>query len=373
MSRRLHKISGYRIINKKYRQKKLADYKTFDLEILEYWLKAINNLKSKAKKYEYKNPNGNGVKHFYLDKIINETSNYIFGKFKTGSYGTVENYVNNRTGEITYTKQENETKDDDVYFYIYKNTGVFLIGNDPNNAINASTLRKYFQKFEIFCEDYRLKFNEINEKDKQIYKNNMITIISLPPVDFFEEIDNLSKVNSASFTIAKENVSDSIDITKHLKKLDNDQQLDNDDVEIEVKIKNKSSKNFVKDIKSLFEVMNASEAFDGLKVYGKHQNGDLRTIKNKMPIRTFDCVLDYGTKTFPINEKEVESEFDRINKEETLGYRLPKTEGVIFIGNDKEIEDAIIKKCKRSNRKFSNYKSYRGILSYKNKIPQETN
>ncbi|PTK05521.1 hypothetical protein, partial [Mammaliicoccus sciuri] len=237
----------------------------------------------------------------------------------------------------------------------------------------ASTLRKYFQKFEIFCEDYRLKFNEINEKDKQIYKNNMITIISLPPVDFFEEIDNLSKVNSASFTIAKENVSDSIDITKHLKKLDNDQQLDNDDVEIEVKIKNKSSKNFVKDIKSLFEVMNASEAFDGLKVYGKHQNGDLRTIKNKMPIRTFDCVLDYGTKTFPINEKEVESEFDRINKEETLGYRLPKTEGVIFIGNDKEIEDAIIKKCKRSNRKFSNYKSYRGILSYKNKIPQETN
>lgn len=373
MSKRLHKVSGYRIINKKYRKKKLEDYKTFDLEILEYWLIGINNLKSKAKKYEYKNTNGNGVKHFYLDKIITETSSYIFGKFKTGSYGTVENYINKRTGEVTYTKRENETKDDDVYFYIYKNTGIFLIGNDPNHAINSSTLRKYFQEFEFFCEDYRLKFNKLNEKDKQIYKKNMLTVISLPPVDFFEEIDNLSKVNSATFTIAKEDVSDSIDINKHLKELDSNHKLNNDEIEIEVKVKNKSSKNFVKDIKSLFEVMNNSEAFDGLKVHGKHQNGDMRTIKNNMPIRTFDCILDYGTKTFPINEKEVENEFNKINSKETIGYRLPKTKGVKFIGYDKEIEDEIIKKCKIRNKRIPNFKSHRGSLSYKNKIPQKTN
>ncbi|WP_105989056.1 hypothetical protein [Staphylococcus agnetis] len=368
MANRTHKVNGYRIITKKYIALKLIDKESFDLELIDYFFYAIKQLNNRAKTLKYKNRNGNDNKRFYLDKIIYDNNDYIFGRFKTGSYGTIQDFKNRRTEQTTYTKKQNETSDDDVYFYIYKNTGVMLVGNDPNHAINASSLRKYFNMFEYLLENYRAKFNEINRLDKQIYKSQMISINQLPPIDFFEEIKKMNKIKKGTFTVKKSDASDSINVNKRLKELDNQNKFSDKDVEIEISIKNISNtKNFVKDFERLFQILNVSESFDDLKIQGKHQNGDLRVLKNNMPIRTFECVLDYGLKSYPINYVEVKDEFNRINNEHRILFgEVYSTKDVEFVGDNSEVKKEIDALCKKRNKKFPNFKDVGRELWYKN-------
>lgn len=367
MVRKKHTIRGYRLITKKYHNRTPDNQDAFDIELLNYWLLVINKLNFKARSFEYLNPSGNDMKHFRLSDIINNHEHYIFGKFKTGTYGTTQEFRNRLTNSPTYQKRENETSGDDVFFYLHKKTGVLLVGADPNYVINSYSLNKYFTYFENLLEPYRKKFNELNKLGKQIYKSQLFSVTSLPPIDFFEELRNMQKIKEASFTIAKEDISESLDVLDALKEIDEHNTFDIEDVEISISLKNKTSRNFVQDFERLFKIMNLSESYDNLKIRGKHNFGDMRTIKNNMPIRTFDCNVDYGTKTYPINEKEVEREFEHIyEREKILANKVQMTKDIERVGDDEKIEGEIIEKAKKFNKKFHLFKIAGGELQYKN-------
>jgi len=363
MARRLYKISGYRIITPKYRKMKVLSKENFEFDILEYWLYSVMKLKQKAKTYSFPIKNSNGKKIMYLDSIITNNKKYLFGKFKTGSYGTTQEFYNRFNNNRTYEKTMNETSDDDVFFYLYKSTGVFLIGRDPNHAINISSIKKYFSKYEFLIEPFRLKFNLVNDKGPQIYKNRMITVQSLPPIDFFEEINNMSKIKEASFVIDKDSASDTFGILKELKSLDNNRGVKEKDVEIEISLKNVSGKKLVREFEKLFTLMNADEKFDDLRIVGQHNTGNMRTIRNNMPIRTFEFNVDYGSKIYPINDSEVERGFQKlINEWKILFGAVHPTKDINFPEKVDEIKNEINKEIKIHNRKFYSIKRYRRKL-----------
>lgn len=164
----------------------------------------------------------------------------------------------------------------------------------------------------------------------------------------------MNKIKKGTFTVKKSDASDSINVNKRLKELDNQNKFSDKDVEIEISIKNISNtKNFVKDFERLFQILNVSESFDDLKIQGKHQNGDLRVLKNNMPIRTFECVLDYGLKSYPINYVEVKDEFNRINNEHRILFgEVYSTKDVEFVGDNSEVKKEIDALCKKRNKKI---------------------
>src|SRR5699024_4096415 len=104
MARRLYKISGYRIITPKYRKMKVLSKENFEFDILEYWLYSVMKLKQKAKTYSFPIKNSYGKKIMYLDSIITNNKKYLFGKFKTGSYGTTQEFYNRFNNNRTYEK-----------------------------------------------------------------------------------------------------------------------------------------------------------------------------------------------------------------------------------------------------------------------------
>lgn len=368
MTIKLYKLSGYRLITPKYQKMKVASDNTFDIEILEYWIHAIKKLKVKAKMYSFSTANTNGKKTMYLDKVISDTDEYIFGFFKTGIYGTIQEFYNRFNNSKTYEKSKNETSDAVVYFYLYKKTGVFLVGYDPNHAINISSLKRYFTRFEFLLEPFRDKFNELNDKGQQIYRNRMIRVLSLPPIEFFEEIKNMEKIKEASFVVNRDGVSDTFDIIKELKELDENKGLKSKDVEIEISLKNISGKKLVKDIERLFTILNKDETFDDLKVKGKYNTGKMKTIRNNMPIRTFEINVDYGNMIYPINHVEVKQKLHDLNMTEMILFgNVFNNTDIEFLSEVEDLYNEISKKARSYNKRFYNLKPYRGKLFRKNK------
>lgn len=365
MANKPHKVRAFRLITKKYLKNKLIDNDSFDKEILDYWLYAIKLLRTNSKILRYESQDGNGSKQFYLHEILEDNNEYLFGRFKTGLYGIEQDFKNVHTKRVIYKRKKNNTTDDDVYFYLYYNTGVLLVGNDPNSAINVKSLNEYFKMLEYLCEPYRTEFNRVNVMDLQIYKGQMISVNSLPPQEFFEELVKMRKIKSASFTISDEDASDSINVNHHLKSLDNDFNVKSNEVEIEIKITNKSSKNLVKDIEGLFKIMNLSESFDDLKVVGDHQDGGVRTLKENLPIRNFDIVLDYGEKNYPINFAEVKTKLIELNSEKKLLFSKVSKSKSQFLGDDIAVKEKIKALSIQRNKDCSLLKECDKIFKYK--------
>ncbi|HDH2629784.1 TPA: hypothetical protein PIW20_002447, partial [Staphylococcus aureus] len=83
MPNKNYKVYGYRIITKKFLSRKPYEKDSFDVLDLEMFIYLINQLWQTSKKFEFENKNGNGKKLFYIDEIIENNDEYVFGKFKT--------------------------------------------------------------------------------------------------------------------------------------------------------------------------------------------------------------------------------------------------------------------------------------------------
>lgn len=366
MAYRLYKVSGYRLVTPKYHKGTKVTDDSFDIDILEYWFDMIEKLNKRVKTFKYVPANDNGKKTMYLDEVITNNSKYIYGKFKTGMYGTSQSFYNVINNEQTYEKSENESSDDDVFFFLYKSTGVLLFGKDPNYAINITSIRKYFKMFQYILEPFRNRFNKMNLNGPQIYKNLMIAAESLPPVDFFDELNNMTKIKEASFKIKKDDQSDVFDIIEELKSLDEKNTFDDQDLEVEISLRNISDKQFVKQFVRIFKIMNQDERYENFMVRGKHTTGNMRTIRNNMPIRTFEFNVDFGNKNFPIRSEEVESGFNQINDDwKILFGEVYKSKNVVFPHEVYEIKECISNEVKKINKKSPNLKNYRGKLRRK--------
>ncbi|HDA5645584.1 TPA: hypothetical protein O5K13_000477 [Staphylococcus aureus] len=381
MPNKNYKVCGYRIITKKFLSRKPYEKDSFDVLDLEMFIYLINQLWQTSKKFEFENKNGNGKKLFYIDEIIENNDEYVFGKFKTGSFGITESFKDSYTNKVTYNKKEHEASDDDVFFYIGKKYGEILIGNDPNNSITKQSLHKYFKKFEPLLEDYLIKFNEINKKNYQIYKKRMFSILNLPLIDFFEEIEKFDKVKSGSFVLNEKDITDTIDVNDKLKELDEQIDINNNDVEIEIKLKNISSKKLIKQYKKLYEILSKLDIYEDFKVQGQYREGSTQTITRKLPVRSFDTKVDFGSKKYPTNYVQVKNEFIKVCSENQLmfGKAFP-TKNINNLSKNeiKEVKKLIDKKAhkenlisivKKGDEKFLNEKIRKvliGFADYKN-------
>lgn len=381
MPNKNYRVYGYRIVTKKYKNIKPDENDCFDLNDLEIFIYLISKLWQKNKELVFDNKSGNGKKLLYIDEILESTDDYIFGKFKTGAFGTTEDFRDSNTNKITYNKKEHETSDDDVFFYIGKKYGEILIGNDPNNSITKNSLQNYFKLFEPLLEDYRVEFNDKNEKKHQIYRNRMFYVQNLPPIDFFDELNKFDKVKNGSFIIKEKDITDTIDVNKKLKDLDDKIDINNEDVEIEIKLRNISAKKLTKEYKKLFEILTKVGMYDNFKVLGKHRNGDTKTITKNIPIRSFDTKVDFGSKRYPINYIQVKNEFIKVCRENQLlfGKVYPtkdidsldeiEMEDVKKIIHKRALEKNMNSLIVKRDEKFKNAKYHKKILersSYKN-------
>ncbi|HDC4049013.1 TPA: hypothetical protein O1665_000173 [Staphylococcus aureus] len=209
----------------------------------------------------------------------------------------------------------------------------------------------------------------------------MFSILNLPLIDFFEEIEKFDKVKSGSFVLNEKDITDTIDVNDKLKELDEKIDINNNDVEIEIKLKNISSKKLIKQYKKLYEILSKLDIYEDFKVQGQYREGSTQTITRKLPVRSFDTKVDFGSKKYPTNYVQVKNEFIKVCSENQLmfGKAFP-TKNINNLSKNeiKEVKKLIDKKAhkenlisivKKGDEKFLNEKIRKvliGFADYKN-------
>jgi len=316
---------------------------TYDFEILELLFNSIKQINKSKRKYKNETVSLN-----LGDFKISDDSGIVEGYFITARHGVKRSQINVDTQEEVGVIETHHGVEANVYFKIDRNTGLLLVQDDFNKVFSRTLLLSFLYMHKHIIYPYINHFNKLNnEKPFIIHKRSCYRLQTLPPINFMEKLKEFTKIKSAILALDNPLEKTNNDVSDVL---DNELSENNiEDYDLEIKIKNKSSKATVKVFEKYFKSIIEQQKYDSYAIEGKLENGKSKKITPDTITRDFYAKVKINKN----GEPSMDDIFERMNKIIKSDNPLcgkKSTPNVISAGEDKNVELDIQKEIAERNK-----------------------
>lgn len=337
------KIKGYEFTTPKFSGGDKTQFENvYDFEIIELMFKTIMKLNKSKRKYMNETMSIN-LGNFQQS----DDANMVEGYFITARHGVRRTHIDIETQEEIGTIEAYHGVEHKVHFMIDRNTGLLLIQDDFNKVFNRKLLHTFLHFHKELIYPYIDKFNQLNtQRSMVIHKRSSYRLRTLPPIDFFDELREFTKINSAILTLDSTTDKSTVDVSQIL-----DKELEDNDIaeyDLEIKIKNKTRNRMIRVFETYFEEVIRQQKYDSYAIEGVLENGKTRRITPDTITRDFFGDVRYNANGEPNISDLYDVMYRIISRENPLSGKTG-TPNIIPVGEDRDVNLAIEQKISERN------------------------
>ena len=178
-----------------------------------------------------------------------------------------------------------------VDVFINLKYGLMFVGKDEYSIINKTTLNTFFHKFRFVLFAYIEMWNKENkETNYRIYKRPSIKVDLIPSMQFFEQIDSLTRVKEFSYTYDPTGANDSINFDE-LDEMREAGFTENYFKETR-KFLDVGNKVNISKLKKLYENLSKKVNFDDFYIKGTNSYGKEKIVKPDFAARSINFRIE---------------------------------------------------------------------------------
>ncbi|SEM79635.1 hypothetical protein SAMN04489762_1059 [Terribacillus saccharophilus] len=303
-------VFGYELWTTKFTGNSVKEDR-FDFELLDTLLKKILEVPIKERAFKNKKKNKSINLLSYKDS---DDSDLVEGVFSTARYGKEQKIIDIPDQTEAGLKGKNQGVLSQVNFIIDKATGLLLVEKDSEGVARRQLILGFLKYHKGLIYDYIEQFNKQFSPNK-IHKNNFVSVKSLPPKTFFEDIKDFASIKDAYYykDINQDDNknNEASNFMYQYQKADKEgmKGVTRVKVSFENTLRGGSVRHVEKFFKKLFEAQNYDalapnknneyDDVDGFGASGRLQSGRTRTIELENIQRAFDVSVEHSEGGIP--------------------------------------------------------------------------